>query len=101
MSGVLFCLCFYYREVDVNFLGTTAPLSLPGKDGVSCTQEDLLTYMKDFLSWMAQDTLQYHLLILNSPPPPIPAAVFDSLHKHLFIDFFWKMVIKETLSYCS
>lgn len=23
-----------------------------------------------------------------------------SLHKHLFIDLFWKMVIKETLSYC-
>lgn len=63
MFGV--CFSFYYREVDVNFLGTTAPLSLPGKDGVSCIQEDLLIYMKDFRSWMAQDTLQYHLLILN------------------------------------
>lgn len=85
---------FCYREVDVNFLGTTAPLSHPGKDGASCTQEDLLIYMKDFLSWMAQDTLQYRLLthnfILSSSTP-----VFDSLPKHLFIVFFWKMVIQE------
>lgn len=65
MSGILLCLCFYHREVDVNFLGTTAPLSLPGKDGASCTQEDLHIYTKDFLSWMALDTLQYHLLTLN------------------------------------
>lgn len=62
---VFIVFVFYHREVDVNFLGTTAPLSLPGKDGASCTQEDLRIYTKDFLSWMAQDTLQYHLLILN------------------------------------
>lgn len=48
---------------------------------------------------MAQDTLQYHLLILNFIFfLPFSMAVFDSLQEHLFIDFFWKMVIKETLS---
>lgn len=88
-----FWFYFCYREVDVNFLGTTAPLNHQGKDGVLCTQEDLLIYMKDFLSWMAQDTLQYHLLTLNFIVLPSSTSVFGSLHKHLFIVFFWKMMI--------
>lgn len=44
---------------------------------------------------MAQDTLQYRLLILNFIFL-CPLQQQCSLRKHLFIDLFWKMVIKET-----
>lgn len=43
---------------------------------------------------MAQDTLQYRLLTHNFILPS-STPVFDSLPKHLFIVFFWKMVIQE------